>query len=96
MLCPNLAKNWSRKVLSFSVLYFQALQKLDEDIYEIHNMVIERAYSVFENIYRYAMDLVAFLEELNNGAYVQLTMEGLFRDKDGKQLMVRFIKYLFL
>ena len=42
---------------------------------------------MFESVYKYVIDLQRFLEELEEGVFVQQTLESVLMNADGKQLM---------
>jgi len=44
---------------------------------------------VFESIHRYVTDLNKYLEDLEEGVYIQQTLENVLFNEDGKQLLVR-------
>lgn len=66
----------------------QVLADIDDEIRENHSSIIERIYAVFESIHRYVTDLNSFLQDLNEGTFIQRTLENVFTNEDGKQLMV--------
>lgn len=47
---------------------------------------------VFESIHTYITDLNQFIDELNEGMYIHQTLENVFTDIEGKQVMVRLLK----
>ena len=49
--------------------------------------ILTRFYLVFESVYKYVTDLQRFLEELEEGVFVQQTLESVLMNADGKQLM---------
>ena len=49
--------------------------------------ILTRFYLVFESVYKYVIDLQRFLEELEEGVFVQQTLESVLMNADGKQLM---------
>ncbi|XP_003385312.1 PREDICTED: WASH complex subunit strumpellin-like [Amphimedon queenslandica] len=63
------------------------LQDRDEEFKENHLEIIKRFFKVFESIYRYVNDLNRFLIDLYEGVYVQLTLESVLLNIDGKQLL---------
>lgn len=63
------------------------LADIDDEIRENHSSIIERIYAVFESIHRYVTDLNSFLQDLNEGTFIQRTLENVFTNEDGKQLM---------
>lgn len=69
-------------------LLFQKLQDLDDELKEKYLELITRFYLLFENIYQYIVDLNLFLEQLNDNAFIQQSMETALKDVEGKQLLV--------
>ena len=43
---------------------------------------------MFESIHKYVIDLNRFLEDLEEGIYIQQTLENVLFNEDGKQLLV--------
>eukprot|EP01103_Thecamoeba_quadrilineata_P007563 TRINITY_DN17421_c0_g1_i1.p1 TRINITY_DN17421_c0_g1~~TRINITY_DN17421_c0_g1_i1.p1 ORF type:complete len:1167 (+),score=245.82 TRINITY_DN17421_c0_g1_i1:17-3517(+) len=70
------------------------LEELDEDCRETHMEILKRYYLLFESIYKYIIDLIKFLDDLEQGIFIQLTMEMIFMNTDGKQLMCESL-YLY-
>lgn len=66
----------------------EKLQALDEEIRENYLVILNRFYIVFESMHRYIKDLNMFIEELSMGMFIQQSMEKVFQDEEGKQLMV--------
>lgn len=66
----------------------EKLQTLDEEIRENYLVILNRFYIVFESMHRYIKDLNMFIEELSMGMFIQQSMEKVFQDEEGKQLMV--------
>ena len=64
------------------------LHELDDEIRLSHSSLIERIYSAFESIHRYITELNTFIQDLQEGTYIQKTLENVFTNEDGKQLMV--------
>lgn len=71
----------------------QELQDRDEEFRENHLEILTRFYKVFESIHKYVIDLNRFLEDLEEGIYIQQTLENVLFNEDGKQLLVRLIVY---
>lgn len=63
------------------------LQDLDEEFRENHIEILTRFYQAFAGVHKYATDLNRFLEDLEEGVYIQQTMESVLLNDDGKQLM---------
>lgn len=66
----------------------QELQDRDEEFRENHLEILTRFYKVFESIHKYVIDLNRFLEDLEEGIYIQQTLENVLFNEDGKQLLV--------
>lgn len=64
------------------------LQALDEEIRGNYLVILNRFYIVFESMHKYIKDLNTFIEELSMGMFIQQSMEKVFQDEEGKQLMV--------
>ncbi|XP_037084862.1 WASH complex subunit 5-like [Pollicipes pollicipes] len=63
------------------------LRKLDAQFRENYLEVVSRFYVAYESIYKYITDLNNFIRDLSDGVYFQHSMENVFADPDGKQLM---------
>ena len=70
------------------------LEDLDEEFKENHIEILTRFYSAFESVHKYVTDLSRFLEDLEEGVYIQQTLESVLLNEDGKQLMVEAL-YLY-
>uniref|UniRef100_A0A2M4ABQ8 Strumpellin n=1 Tax=Anopheles triannulatus TaxID=58253 RepID=A0A2M4ABQ8_9DIPT len=70
------------------------LRAIDEELRESYIVTLNRFYVVFESIHKYVKELNAFLEELNAGLFIQQSMEKVFQDEEGKQLMCEAL-YLY-
>jgi WASH complex subunit strumpellin len=64
-----------------------ALGDLDEEFQQLYESVIARFYKLFESIWKYHSDLANFLGQLEEGFYIQSTVESLFLDREGRQLL---------
>jgi carbohydrate-binding DOMON domain-containing protein len=51
------------------------LVDLDEEFRETHMELLVRFYRLFESIYKYIKDLTRYLEDVEEGVYIQLRME---------------------
>ena len=49
---------------------------------------------MFESVHKYVAQLIGYLEDLNDGLYVQQTLDNVFRLDDGKQLLCEAL-YLY-
>ncbi|XP_068618614.1 WASH complex subunit 5 isoform X2 [Battus philenor] len=70
------------------------LQDIDDDLKEKYLDLITRFYLLFENIYQYILDLNTFVEQLNDGAFIQQTIDTVMKDVEGKQLLCESL-YLY-
>lgn len=68
--------------------YFQNLKELDDVFRDKYFEILHRFYLAFESIYQYAITLNSFVKDLNSGVYIQQTLETIFQDVEGKQLLV--------
>ena len=66
----------------------QILQELDEEIRENHSAILSRFYLAFESVFEYVTNLNNFIRELNEGNYIQYSLESILQDEEGKQLLV--------
>ena len=70
-----------RLLLLFCHLFFspqksnQEMLDLDEEFRENHMPILERFYLLFESIYKYIKDYVKFLDNLNEGVFIQQTFD---------------------
>ncbi|XP_071514464.1 WASH complex subunit 5 isoform X1 [Panulirus ornatus] len=71
-----------------------ALLDIDDEIRESHSSILGRIYAAFESIHRYVTDLNNFLQDLSEGTFIQRTLENIFTNEDGKQLMCEAL-YLY-
>ncbi|KAB0792555.1 hypothetical protein PPYR_14514 [Photinus pyralis] len=92
-------------ILDFSYLKFaevqenkiesnEALRDLDEEFRDNHIEIINRFYLAFESIHTYVTDLNRFLEELEDGFYIHQSLETIFADVEGRQVMCEAL-YLY-
>ena len=70
------------------LFFLQELQDRDEEFRENHLEILTRFYKAFESIHRYVIDLNRFLEDLEEGVYIQQTLENVLLNEEGKQLLV--------
>ena len=66
----------------------QAMKALDEELKETHVEILSRFYKLFEMIHQYAYDFKNYLSDLDDERYIQNSIESVFSDMDGKQLLV--------
>jgi hypothetical protein len=56
--------------------------------------IVERFYRMFESVYKYIVDLNRYLEDVDEGVYIQMRLEDLLVNDAGKQLLSEAI-YLY-
>ncbi|GLJ16716.1 hypothetical protein SUGI_0287200 [Cryptomeria japonica] len=64
------------------------LLALDDEFRESFSIILERFFLLFNSILQYYQDLVQYLDDLQDGVYVQSTVESVMEDGDGRQLLV--------
>ncbi|ERL87541.1 hypothetical protein D910_04932 [Dendroctonus ponderosae] len=65
----------------------EALRELDEEFRDNYIEIIKRFYLLFESIHTYITDLNHYVEELEEGVYIHQSLEIVFQDAEGKQLL---------
>ncbi|XP_033124935.1 WASH complex subunit 5-like [Anneissia japonica] len=70
------------------------LQDLDEEFRENNLDILRRFYLAFESIHKYITDLNRFLDDLDDGVFIQQTLESVLLNEDGKQLLCEAL-YLY-
>lgn len=63
------------------------LQDIDDEFRENYITIITRFYLAFESVHKYVTELNRFLEDLDEGVYIQQTLETVLINQDGKQLL---------
>jgi WASH complex subunit strumpellin len=71
-----------------------ALKSADEELKESHVELLSRFYKLFESVHRYFIDLNSYLQDLEDGRFIQTSLESVFLDMDGKQLLCESL-YLY-
>ena len=54
------------------------LLELDKEFRESHIDILKRFYLLFESIYKYVADYARYIEDLQQGVFIQLTIEVIF------------------
>eukprot|EP00667_Euglena_gracilis_P000875 EG_transcript_875 len=72
----------------------QRLLDLDVEFRETHTALLHRFYLLFEAVYKYVSDYNKFLQDVEDGVFIQQTYESIFVNTDGKQLMAEAL-YLY-
>lgn len=70
------------------------LQEVDELIRENYSRILIRFYMAFESIFEYANSLNSFINDLNSGEFIQESLESIFQDPEGSQLICESL-YLY-
>nr|XP_033788888.1 WASH complex subunit 5 isoform X2 [Geotrypetes seraphini] len=70
------------------------LQDLDEEFRENNIEILTRFYLAFESVHKYIVDLNSYIDDLNEGIYIQQTLESVLLNEDGKQLLCEAL-YLY-
>lgn len=63
------------------------LSDLDDESQATHEAIVGRFYTLFDSIWKYHEDLRSFLEQLDEGFFIQSTLEAVLLDTDGRQLV---------
>ncbi|XP_064486870.1 WASH complex subunit 5-like isoform X2 [Ornithodoros turicata] len=63
------------------------LHDKDEEFRENYIEIITRFYLAFESVHKYTVDLARFLDDLDEGIFIQQSMESVLLNEDGRQLM---------
>uniref|UniRef100_A0A1B0D1J4 WASH complex subunit strumpellin n=1 Tax=Phlebotomus papatasi TaxID=29031 RepID=A0A1B0D1J4_PHLPP len=72
----------------------EALQDLDNEFQENNIEILTRFYLAFESVHQYIIDLKTFIQEVNDGIYIQQSLESILQDDEGKQLICESL-YLY-
>lgn len=67
------------------------LSELDSEFYDTHEEVINRFYALFESIYRYHQDFDKYIRDLEEGFYVQHSVDNILLHVTGKQLLAEAV-----
>ncbi|CAF0738574.1 unnamed protein product [Brachionus calyciflorus] len=70
------------------------LQSLDDEFKFNHLEILTRFYLAFESIHKYITDLTRFIEDLEEGIYIQQNIDSVLFNQDGKQLIIESV-YLY-
>lgn len=62
--------------------------ELDEELRKNYIEILTRFYLAFESVHKYICDFNTFLHDLDEGIYIQQTLETIILNDEGKQLMV--------
>lgn len=70
------------------------LQALDAAFCEQHIGILTRFYQSFESIHLYVLELRSILHELDDGVFIQQTLESVLQHTEGRQLLIESV-YLY-
>nr|XP_056710522.1 WASH complex subunit 5 [Euleptes europaea] len=70
------------------------LLDLDDEFRENNIEILTRFYLAFQSVHKYIVDLNRYLDDLNEGIYIQQTIETVLLNEDGKQLLCEAL-YLY-
>lgn len=73
---------------NYCYFFIKALRDFDEEFRENHIEIIKRFYLIFESIHSYISDLNHYLDELQDGMFIHQSIETVFADMEGRQLLV--------
>lgn len=73
-----------------NLLFEKELRELDEEVRENYLEILTRCYLAFESVHQYINDLKFFISEVNDGMYIQQSLESILQDDEGKQLLVKY------
>lgn len=68
-----------------------ALIELDEAFKETYLDIIERFYNMFESIYNYYMLVQTYLQDINEGKFIEFNLDNILQDNEGKVLLIESI-----
>eukprot|EP00792_Barthelona_sp_PAP020_P006485 TRINITY_DN3009_c0_g1_i1.p1 TRINITY_DN3009_c0_g1~~TRINITY_DN3009_c0_g1_i1.p1 ORF type:complete len:1166 (+),score=291.06 TRINITY_DN3009_c0_g1_i1:38-3499(+) len=70
------------------------LSDIDTDFPQIHGTIIKRIFKLFESIAKYYQDLMGFIDEVQEGVFLQYSFENILQDGEMRQVLCESI-YLF-
>lgn len=71
-----------------------SLQNLDTELKTSYLDILTRFFILFESAHKYIIDLNKFIDDLEDGIYIQQSIETVLTDDNGKQLLCEAI-YLY-
>ncbi|OXA51094.1 WASH complex subunit strumpellin [Folsomia candida] len=64
-----------------------SLSEVDQELRENYIELLSSFYFLFESIFKYVTELNRFIEDVHEGYYIQMSLETILYDKEGKQLL---------
>ena len=80
--------------MQYFILSWNLLVSLNDKFRKRFSFILERFFLLFDGIVRYYQDLVHYLDDLQEGVYVQSTIESVMENEDGRQLLVEALVFL--
>lgn len=71
-----------------------ALSSVEDAFQQTFTQTLDRFYTLFSSIVKYHEDLTKFLKDLDEGYFIQYTLDNLLQDTTGKQLLCESL-YLY-
>ena len=71
-----------------------ALSSVEDAFQQTFTQTLDRFYTLFSSIVKYHEDLTKFLQDLDEGYFIQYTLDNLLQDTTGKQLLCESL-YLY-
>ncbi|XP_023324420.1 WASH complex subunit 5 [Eurytemora carolleeae] len=81
----------SPDILESQIARNERLNDLDLKIKEEHLDLLKRFYDCFESIERYGTDLIQFIDDLEEGRFIQQNLENILQREEGKQLLAEAV-----
>jgi len=69
------------------------LTELDESFKESYFEIIKRFYDMFEQIYLFYVSVTQYLTDVQEGKYIEFTIEALIQIKEGKRLIAEIMHH---
>ncbi len=66
----------------------------DQEFQDNHEEILDRFYKLFESIWKYQQDFAKYVEDVQNGFYIQHSLDDILMELDGKQLLTEGL-YLY-
>jgi len=63
------------------------LLDLDEAFKNNYMVLLERFYTLFDSIYKFYLDIQSIIEQINEGVFIQYTLENILQINEGKKLL---------
>lgn len=70
------------------------LLDLDEEFRENYTEILQRFYRLFESVWKFSMEINKYVDDINNGYYLQHSLDNILQDTNGRQLILEMI-YLY-